>query len=192
MVAAGSGTWDYIEGTGMNAGALTGESGESASSVYGFRVSYGANQTSGGGTHSSLNYVGSFGLAGYMNSTGDWGATGGGGYYGGTSIYNAGASGGGSSFISGYNGCDAIFENSTEGNIYHSHQPNHYSGLVFFDTVMLGGKEVMPLPKGGKSIGFTGHGVAKITPFSLECYITHTNKKCIPSCTVLFILSIST
>ena len=103
-------------------------------------------------------------MAGYTNETIDWGATGGGGYYGGTSIRGAGASGGGSSFISGYEGCDAIFENSTEDTIFHSNQPIHYSRFVFFNSMMLGGKEKMPEPTGGYSIGHTGHGAAKITP----------------------------
>ena len=128
------------------------------------RVSPGANQTSGG-TKGGMYFVkGSFGLAGYLNDTTDWGATGGGGYYGGTSTNCHGAAGGGSSFISGYEGCDAIYDNSTKDNIIHSHQPIHYSQFVFFNTIMKGGNEMMPLPLVTQDIGHEGNGAAKITP----------------------------
>ena len=52
--------------------------------------------------------------------------------------YPAGTAGG-SSFISGHRGCDAISEDSTESNIIHTKYPYHYSGLVFTDTVMIDG-----------------------------------------------------
>jgi hypothetical protein len=58
----------------------------------------------------------------------------GGGYYGGKS--GEVSSAGGSSFISGYTGCNAISESSTENNIIHTGQPNHYSGCVFTNSVM--------------------------------------------------------
>ena len=168
MVAAGSGTWECYKGTGMNAGGLVGEDGNTVDYN---RVASGANQTSGGEKTSWLYYKGTFGLAGYTNTTGDWGATGGGGYYGGMSIYNAGASGGGSSFISGYEGCDAIHENSTKEKVIHTHQPIHYSRFVFFNTVMRGGNESLPLPTKGYEQGHSGHGVARITPLIIldEC-----------------------
>ena len=161
MVAAGSGNWEYFNGTGMNAGGLIGEDGVS---LNGGRISSGANQTSGGSVTNNNYIKGTFGLAGYTNHTGNWGSFGGGGYYGGTSINVDGAAGGGSSFISGYLGCDAIYENSTEDNIFHSHQPIHYSGFEFFHTDMKGGKERMPNPTGEPTIGHEGDGVARITP----------------------------
>ena len=54
---------------------------------------------------------------------------------------NAANAGGGSSFISGHNGCDAIKEESIENNIIHTGQSVHYSGLYFTDTVMIDGEE---------------------------------------------------
>ena len=186
MVAAGSGTWDYPSGSGMNAGGLVGENG-----VGNGRIGQGANQTSGGEIDNGVIIKGTFGLAGYTNSTDDWGATGGGGYYGGTSINNAGASGGGSSFISGYEGCDAIYENSTKDAIYHTHQPIHYLRFVFFHSIMKSGKESLPTPTVGTSIGHSGHGVAKITPlFILDRYITCLNKRRTVISHVLFIISL--
>ena len=68
-------------------------------------------------------FSGNFGIAGYLNSTNDWGSSGGGGYYGGTSINTAGASSGGSSFISGFDKCDAIDYKSTENDIIHTGKP---------------------------------------------------------------------
>ena len=69
---------------------------------------------------------------------------GGGGYYGGryhpyasvAQVTNNGPASGGSSFISGHTGCNAIAESSTSNNITHTGQPNHYSGYVFTNTSM--------------------------------------------------------
>ena len=170
MVAAGSSTWEHLKGTGMNAGGLIGEDGNSTytsgNEVY-YRISSGANQTSGGNANSGVFFKGRFGIAGYTNETRDWGASGGGGYYGGTSTNSAGSSGGGSSFISGYEGCDAIYEDSTFDNIKHSHQPIHYSRFVFFNSLMLSGKEKMPRPTGNSETGHFGNGTVRITPLMI-------------------------
>ena len=116
-------------------------------------------------------------LSGYSFGTGQTGmrSGGGGGYYGGyASDY---AASGGSSFISGHNGCDAIAESSTSSNIVHTGQPNHYSGYKFTDTKMIDGAgyswtntkgslEQMPNPSGGyyaSGTGHTGNGYARIT-----------------------------
>ena len=45
--------------------------------------------------------------------------------------------------ISGYFGCDAINESSEEGNIIHTGQSIHYSGLLFHDTQMKPGNETL-------------------------------------------------
>ena len=104
----------------------------------------------------------------------------GGGYYGGNEyhddndIYNN-LSGGGSSFISGHNGCDAIQKSSTESNIVHTGQSVHYSGYQFSNTVMIDGEGYnwttkkeelvgMPTHDGTASmVGNKGNGYAKIT-----------------------------
>ena len=90
-----------------------------------------------------------------------WRTGGGGGYYGG----NAGAirSSGGSSFISGYLGCNAISESSTSTNIIHTGSPNHYSGYVFSNMQMIAGNSSMPSPAVGTEIGHSGNGYARIT-----------------------------
>jgi len=120
-------------------------------------IAKGATQTSG--------YR--FGIGATGDRTG-----GGGGYYGGntTSIWENSsryseycASSGGSSFISGHTGCNAITSSSTSSNIVHTGQPNHYSGYVFTNTVMKAGNEVMPSPTGGTETGHSGNGYCKIT-----------------------------
>ena len=91
----------------------------------------GANQTSGGTGGEN----GAFGEgAGSLITNGG----GGGGYYGGGSSQNVDdyGGGGGSSFISGHIGCDAISVSSTSDNIIHTGQPIHYSGLMFYETVI--------------------------------------------------------
>ena len=107
---------------------------------------------------------------GYMAGAGG----GGGGYYGGNVSWNGYSLGnlvnhiyaggtGGSSFISGYAGCDAIAESSTEDNIIHTGQPNHYSGKVFTNPIMIAGNASMPKPKGGTETGHSGDGYAIIS-----------------------------
>ncbi len=96
---------------------------------------------------------------------------GGGGYYGGNTtsqILNTTrtehcASTGGSSFISGYSGCNAISGSSTSDNITHTGSPNHYSGYVFTNSQMIAGNASMPSPSGGTEIGHAGNGYARIT-----------------------------
>ncbi|MBQ9243520.1 MAG: hypothetical protein IJ165_09940 [Proteobacteria bacterium] len=96
---------------------------------------------------------------------------GGSGYYGGQTVWTgyakATCSGaGGSAFISGHTGCNAIKETSTAGSIEHTGTPNHYSGLVFTDTVMKSGNQEMPTHNGGTETGHKGNGVAKIQRLS--------------------------
>ena len=137
----------------------------------------GGLQTRGGkhgeGAYSRQNLLhanGGFGYGGYGtdNDTGDCTSSGGGGgYYGGGHGVHPGGSwtggGGGSSFISGYTGCDAIAESSTEDNIVHTGQPNHYSGKVFTNSVMIAGNASMPKPGGGTENGHSGNGYCIIT-----------------------------
>ena len=102
-------------------------------------------------------------ISGYSFGTGQSGrrAGGGGGYYGGYAENCAGS--GGSSFISGYPGCNAISESSTSTNIIHTGSPNHYSGYVFTNMQMIAGDSSMPSPSGGTEIGHSGNGYARIT-----------------------------
>ena len=174
VAAGGGGAQHYWEGcNGGNAGGLGGQGGfESHSSIYGsYTLATGATQTSGGTRGKGGNYLFEgtnevFGIGGDYDSY-DHGSGGGGGYYGGgggghnDGIVGSGA--GGSSFISGYIGCDAITESSTENNIIHTGQSNHYSGKVFTNPIMIDGGSVMPSPTGSTETGHTGNGYCIIT-----------------------------
>ena len=121
-----------------------------------------------------------FGGSAVVKSNGSWGSGGGSGYYGGghghyhNSIVGTGA--GGSSFISGHNGCNAIHASSTSGNIIHTGQSKHYSGLYFTNTVMIDGAGYQWTTVKGGYVGMpnltdtdvmpgnTGHGQVKIRP----------------------------
>ncbi len=191
MVAAGGGganfrNQGYGEGNGGEGGSLIGINGYEAlveGSYFrkdwanGYGIGTGGTQTAGGyylnylldgtiyhgnsydPTNSSYGEnIGKFGFGPIGNQSG-----GGSGYYGGGSTGHGGG-GGGSSFISGYDGCDAIAENSTEDNIIHTGQSIHYSGYKFNNAVMYAGNEEMPTHDGTSTmIGNSGNGYAKIS-----------------------------
>ena len=174
MVAAGGGG-SNIWGHGANggaAGALVGRSGI-PSGGGSITPSAGGGQTAGGLGYNGTagTFQGTFGQGGYSQTYSDawfYHAGGGGGYYGGggggasTSVVTSAA--GGSSFISGYPGCDAISESSTEQNIIHTGSPVHYSKMKFTNSVMKAGDEEMPNYYGtGLMVGNEGNGYAKIT-----------------------------
>ncbi|WP_027452643.1 glycine rich domain-containing protein, partial [Segatella albensis] len=134
----------------------------------------GATQTSGSESiKNNKGLSGTDGLFGKGGTGGEYGGGGGAGYYGGAGgsnnpVMNGGYGGeiagaGGSSFISGYPGCNAISSSSTENNIVHTGQPNHYSGKVFTNTVMVAGNVTMPSPTGGTETGHSGHGYCIIS-----------------------------
>ena len=184
VAAGGAGGHYYLEGCdGGYAGGLVGGNGGWAinpvDGSYEYLVTTGAYQSSGGigGTPTSRSgnrgYDGMFGICGELYDI-NLGSGSGGGYYcgggGGVAWGMVGSGSGGSSFISGYSGCDAIAESSTEDNIIHTSQPNHYSGKIFTNSVMRDGGSVMPSPTGGTETGHTGNGYCIITwfPLSLE------------------------
>ncbi|WP_027452646.1 glycine rich domain-containing protein [Segatella albensis] len=154
MVAAGGGA--FINGRIQSYGGTLSSLGEAENHYLDglhTTISQGASQTSG-----------------YKFGIGQDGgrAGGGGGYYGGCAHGNEGGlvglrGSGGSSFISGYSGCDAIAESSTEDNIIHTGQPNHYSGKVFTNSVMIDGGSTMPKPGGGTETGHSGNGYCIIS-----------------------------
>ena len=88
-------------------------------------------------------------------------------------------SGGGSSFISGHNGCNAINSSSTSSNLIFTNQSIHYSGHKFTNTKMVdgggytwtnvkGSQTGMPTHDGTSTMtGNTGNGYAKITLIEL-------------------------
>lgn len=184
MVAAGGGGSDcYSAGDG---GALE-------STTYGnddHPVQYlpgGANQThpgTGGKCNGySQGYPGAFGVGGRgycytFTENCDSAGSGGGGYFGGGGIASVGGGTGGSSFISGYEGCDAISKETDAP----TGQPVHYSGLMFSLGRMFAGFEEMPSfnnIENATQIGNTGHGFARITYLyntAVSCKIQNTNR----------------
>ncbi len=168
MVAGGGG--GSLSQKGGASGGLTGYNSKSD----GGAIVAGATQTSG--------YAFGVGQTGGNGSNAGNGAEGngggGGGYYGGkaytgTGRYSNAGAGGGSSFISGHNGCNAI---NSAGS--HTGQSVHYSGLSFTNTIMIDGAGYqwttakgsyvgMPdLAGTGTMTGNTGHGQVKITPLN--------------------------
>ena len=158
MVAGAAGNTDW-SGSGGFGGGLIGGTGityDMSNLTTEEILATGGTQTSGGywsgfmysNSATKVGFNGSFGLGGYTDfgsyTNVDSGPFGSGGYYGSAGREWYGAAGGGSSFISGHPGCDAITENSTEKNIIHTGQPIHYSGVFFGDTVMRAGNESMP------------------------------------------------
>ena len=154
IVAAGAGS--CIAGSPLSYG------GGLASVTYNNTYSGGGNTNAASAATQTSGYK--FGIGQYGDRAGA-----GGGYYGGCAGTNLGEDitglrgAGGSSFISGHTGCNAISESSTSSNIIHTGQPNHYSGYVFTNTVMKAGNELMPSPTGGTETGHSGNGYCKIT-----------------------------
>lgn len=172
MVASGgSGAGNWFSPTaGVPGGTINGFDGlyyDRRTTINEFSASIGATQITGGkGTQPNGSNAGGFGYGG--SPSGNYGSGGGSGYYGGGSgghnsnVVGNGSSG--SSFISGYDGCDAIAENSTEDNIIHTGQSVHYSGYKFNNAVMYAGNEEMPTHTGDSTmVGNSGNGFAKIS-----------------------------
>ena len=176
MVAAGGG--DEGENTNGKNNAAGGLVGYAFQNTSGVNCPTAATQTAPGSgacwTAAKPQYTYLFSKFGIGYSSG---AGGGGGYYGGGGGYFAhGGGAGGSSFISGHSGCNAISSSSTESNIVHTGQANHYSGYKFTNTVMIddagykwtnvkGGLQAMPKPAGGtytSGTGNFGNGYARI------------------------------
>ena len=161
VAAAGGGSDCHIGGDG---GTFEGKLGKTVSAI---RPTQG-NQThpGKGGKFDERGYAydGEFGVGGSgacVNNTNCDGAGGGGsGYYGSGGMTGVGGSPGGSSFISGFDGCIAI---DAEGNPTNS--SIHMSGLFFKFGKMLAGDEEMPsFNKGNMTmIGNTSPGFARIT-----------------------------
>ena len=155
MVAAGGGGGGKRDETsytihGGAGGGLIGSTGTS----YNGSVGTGGTQIEAGynKANSSAN-VGGFGHGG----TGTESAAGGGGsgYYGGGASSYWGGGGGGSSYISGYQGCKSVIEESKANNIIPNGSAYHYSNYYFTDTSM-------------QSAVNSGNGKATITLLSLE------------------------
>ena len=99
------------------------------------------------------------------NSAGLIAGGGGGGYFGGSGSYGVihrnGSGAGGSSFISGYNGCYAFSSPSSDKTS--PNQNIHYSGLYFTNSQMHSGDESFHSPNGSIEQGHLGDGFIRIT-----------------------------
>ena len=139
MVAGGGGGGDYGDngggsGGGLNGGYILINGSENSSSTYGSAATQNSGYKFGQG-QSGAHSIRNFAVAG-----------GGGGYYGGkcmnqvsTDAGQTAPAYGGSGFVSGMSGCNAITSGSTENKITHSGSPNHYSGIVFTNCSMTNG-----------------------------------------------------
>lgn len=180
MVAAGGGG-TFSDGTanskGGAGGTLTGKSatgdysdwcrGLGGTQILGGKIEESSGQYCAAGTNSTYTapglVTGGFGTGGSHGTAGNNSTGGGSGYYGGSSSGHIASAGGGSSFISGYTGCNAISENSTKNNIIHTGQSIHYSGYYFTGAVMKSGDETMPTHNGSSTMtGNSGNGYARI------------------------------
>lgn len=172
MVAGGAGGTGWTNSLqspkptpfGGSAGGLTGQSGSTSyngSSTGGA----GATQTTGNG----------FGFSVYTtNGSVDF-ITGGNGYYSGfnsSTDSGVGGAGGGSSFISGHTGCNAVNSSGS-----HTSQPIHYSGLCFYDTIMINGNSDIAIPFTENEYTYFGNGYVTIEPvkdFLNYSLVSHT------------------
>lgn len=192
MVAAGGGG-GFAQSSGDkggDAGGLNGYNGSSSGYPSGtnYGTSYGGKQNEpayltgyvggSGNLDGTIKYYSKFGYS--TVPIGNNSAGGGGGYYAGINSGHVNSASGGSSFISGYSGCNAITELSTDDNIEHTNQANHYSGKVFTSGVMIDGKGCnwssgsaascgsnQPQPTGSNTAGHSGNGYARITLLSI-------------------------
>lgn len=179
FVAAGGGSSEWKYSIGGNGGGLTGTRGYSDCGRGGFDpdvITAGGNQTSGGNLSGFCRYEASTELNGLFGRSsvvsGDMGGIGGSGYYAGASVSSTGAGGGGSSFISGHEGCIAIKSDSSEEP---SNTSIHYSNIFFSQTKMIVGNNTMPLyySPSSRGIGNTGQGAFRVT--ILGSFITCAN-----------------
>ena len=188
MVAGGGGGNVYSQYTTSAGygGGLIGGTGTGPGGPDDWINSVGGTQTLGGYGY----YDFKKGLFGYspQSTTAGWGGGGGGGYYAGA-VGHGTAGSGGSSFVSGHDGCNTIEESSTEYNIIHTNQSIHYSKYKFNNTKIVDGTGYnwttsrqsyigMPTHDGAQIMsGNSGNGYAKITLLDtiIRYNITYTN-----------------
>ena len=177
IAVAGGGGGFYIISGYVNWGAPGNAGGLNGSSVgisyYPGYQAFDLPSTSGNQSHGGIPGIGlpapfvlegSFGQGGEGKYCG-----GGGGYFGGAggndrnNVLSYGA--GGSSYISGYDGCLAVdYSQSNSTNIIMKNDSFHYSGLYFTNITFLSGSDAgIPLINGGTEKGHSGDGIIRIT-----------------------------
>ena len=132
----------------------------------------GGTQDSGGSTPTSNSGPGGFGYGGESQIL--FGGGGGSGYFGGASgagvTHRYGAGAGGSSFVSGYDGCHAFASKDADKP---STSSIHYSGIVFINPKINSGSEQFLSPEGKQETGHKGDGAIKITLIERYYYMTN-------------------
>ena len=180
MVAAGGGgannNIDGGFGGDLNGG--NGSNTEKSDDCGTTKSAFGASQISGG---KGL-VDGKFGCGGsysYLDHEIDGGG-GGGGYFGGGKAGGCEYSGaGGSSFISGHEGCIAIKKPTSNSlKIEMSTSSTHYSVFAFYDSIMKAGNKEMPSPTGYFETGHEGNGFVRITKIGTVVLLCSA-KKCV-------------
>jgi len=168
MVAASGGGAQLYNSqlNGIDAGSTVGKNGSQSGSDG--NVALGGTQTGKGkdGTGTWMNKNSNHGFGKVIYQKMSMGGSGNGYYCGGLGNHGDGTTGTGatgSSFISGYAGCNAISSTATLTNLIHTGSPNHYSGLIFSHGVMKAGDEYILSPLGGNETGHLGNGWAKIS-----------------------------
>ncbi|EAY18308.1 PE-PGRS protein, putative [Trichomonas vaginalis G3] len=190
VAAGGAGTSFYndIPIDGGAGGVLEGYNGTIRYCYQPYKItnSSGGTQTSGGLGSNSSGINGGFGYGGDCGS-GHHGSGGGGGYYGGGSggfvSCRVTSGSGGSSYISGFDGCRAIAKDSKPNSIHHTWSSLHYSGLRFYSPSIKDGMSEIPctnstIDESCTQIGNYGHGFARITIY--EQHDPVTIKRCHP------------
>ena len=170
VAAAGGGGECYSGGEHATGGAAGGLTGYDATAAQQAEAGHGATQITGGlGGSNNANYNGQFGRGGNGNAT--YGASGGSGWYGGGGDGETGGGAGGSSYISGHNGCIGMNIDTT----MKTNDSESFTGYKFNNTVMIdglgyewktskGSQTRMPTHDGATLIfGNDGNGYAKIT-----------------------------
>ena len=170
MVAAG-GSGSAYEGYGAPGGALN---GYNTSKINSESFTYSSTSQ----TNGYLLGIGENGRPhGWTPSSGA-----GGGYYGGLAVdgvdqpTNKAVSSSGTSFISGYPGCNAV---DIDGN--HTDSPIHYSQIVFSNPIMKSGLETFFSPYNKRERGHEGDGAIRITRVGesflpMTCRCRNTNR----------------
>ncbi len=133
VAAGGAGTTSNLTTSAGNGGGLVGGKGTSSNSSYNTStyLPIGSGQSAAGFAYETTARAGSFGYAIQANTSG-WGGGGGGGYYGGGNGHGT-TGAGGSSFISGYAGVDAI---TSSADRTHTANTLHYSNKYFINGKM--------------------------------------------------------
>ena len=191
MVAAGGGgevqfkerDFESKPSPGGYGGIFDGGNGNHSKSLYNDHTAHvdacGGTQTKGGSAGGGNDYTfgkkGEFGKGGSANQPhGDWPSSGGGsGYFGGgsggVSDANLGSGAGGSSFVSGKEGCQAIMSGNSEETFIFDGSV-HVSNLKFENIIMNGGNESFLSPSGKEEVGHFGDGAIRIRQLNIHTW----------------------